>query len=711
KMINKLENLPNEIFLMIFSHMTLFEIIESFSSLNKRLNNIIYLKFLMNKNEIVINKRCLSFNKCYSIITSKINDLSFILNCIQSIYIDGINVNCCDIISEWIFHSKILRFINLKKVILRKCYLTENLIENLSLLIEYQLNELVLTFDNDVFQSYQCQRLSRIIRCKQRSNLMLMFEEFIRKLFSNKCHLTSLELDISNDDSCVNIHKFLSLTYNINSDVIHNEIVTHCKSLRYLKIDLIDGSFLENLIEHVPNIEILSVQFKHTLMKKLPDEPQMKRFASSIINWYTKMPQLKFFTLKSVILNEWQLNYLKWIINKFNYIEKLKVRLHIKDSMNKNSVIDVNFFRKYIMPDILIHLIDFDFYIVSSCKLLFENDIQRIIDSFKTDQFFIYRYWINIQCYFDSIMSYQHISSTTLIKPIFFHGIIDYPIIFDWECVKYMMINLCPSIIECLKQFDILYPHIKSIQFNMGRHNQVSESEYSVFLRSLLDVEYCQLTDIHFRYVTRLNFGSAFFRNSAYHDKLINRNKLRAEVLAYLISMPIQLIYLRMEQFQWLLDLIEYASDKLRKNALSTIRHAEFCLPSCHYGSNESIHMGKNLVSVLSCYMPHTETLHLWRDDDFPWTSIRPEYETERMCQIYSGRWIESLRTFQSIVDHVAVFEQNLCQLVQNLKELVFIDIYGRIHPEKIEPFRSMVKSRFPNSRLHIEMSKFRLWI
>jgi hypothetical protein len=166
-MINKLENLPNEIFLMIFSHMTSFEIIESFCSLNKRLNNIIYLKFLINKNELVVNKRCLSFNKCHSIITSKINDLSFIFNCIQSIHIDGINVNCCDIISEWIFHSKIVRFINLKKVILRKCYLTENLIENLSILIEYQLNELVLTFDNDVFQSYQCHRLSRIIRRKQ----------------------------------------------------------------------------------------------------------------------------------------------------------------------------------------------------------------------------------------------------------------------------------------------------------------------------------------------------------------------------------------------------------------------------------------------------------------------------------------------------------------------------------------------------------------
>jgi hypothetical protein len=118
---------------------------------------------------------------------------------------------------------------------------------------------------------------------------MLMFEEFIRKLFSNKCHLTSLELDISNDNNCVNIHKFLSLPSNINSDVVHNEVVTHCKSLRYMKIDLIDGSFLENLIENIPNLEILSVQFKHTLTKELSDEPQTKRFASSIITWYTKV--------------------------------------------------------------------------------------------------------------------------------------------------------------------------------------------------------------------------------------------------------------------------------------------------------------------------------------------------------------------------------------------------------------------------------------
>ena len=59
----------------------------------------------------------------------------------------------------------------------------------------------------------------------------------------------------------------------------------------------------------------------------------------------------------------------------------------------------------------------------------------------------------------------------------------------------------------------------------------------------------------------------------------------------------------------------------MRKNALSTIRYAEFGIPSCNRGRNESIDIGKHLVPLLSTYMPHLHTLHLWRPDDFPWTS------------------------------------------------------------------------------------------
>lgn len=136
------------------------------------------------------------------------------------------------------------------------------------------------------------------------------------------------------------------------------------------------------------------------------------------------MPKLKSFSLKSVILNDLELVYLKWIINNVYYIEKLKVRLYIQIRTNETNVIDVNYLREYIMPDILIHLIDFDFYIVSKCKLLFEHDIEKIIDSFKKDQIFIDRHWADVKCYFDRVLLCQHISSSRIIKPkLFSHDV------------------------------------------------------------------------------------------------------------------------------------------------------------------------------------------------------------------------------------------------------------------------------------------------
>ena len=59
----------------------------------------------------------------------------------------------------------------------------------------------------------------------------------------------------------------------------------------------------------------------------------------------------------------------------------------------------------------------------------------------------------------------------------------------------------------------------------------------------------------------------------------------------------------------------------IKPNALSTVRCAEFSIPSCHCGSNYSIHSGRNLVPIISDYMPRLQTLRLSRPDDFPWTS------------------------------------------------------------------------------------------
>ncbi|CAF1447353.1 unnamed protein product [Rotaria sordida] len=399
-MLNRLENLPNEVLLLILKYIRWFEMIESFWSLNKRFNDLIYVKLSMTNYGIVISEKCFSFNKCHSIMTSNISDFSSFLASIKWIYVDGTNSNCCDIISEWIFHSKILRFVNLKKIILKKCYLTIKLIENLSFLIQYQLDVFIFAFDTDIFELIDYERRSRIIRHNEDSKLMLMFKEFLRKLFSDKCQLTSLELDIPDDHNYNGIYECLS---------INNPVIIHCITLRHLHIHLIYGYFLEDIIKYVPALQTLSVTFKDSLMQKQLYEPKMKRFIPINSNWYEKMPKLKSFSLKSIILNDCELNYLKWIINNVYHVEKLKIGLVIKNETNENNIIDINYLRKNIMPDILINLLDFDFYIVSKCKLLLETELEKIIDSFKSDRIFIDRHWTNIQCYFDRVSLCQHI--------------------------------------------------------------------------------------------------------------------------------------------------------------------------------------------------------------------------------------------------------------------------------------------------------------
>ncbi|CAF1025854.1 unnamed protein product [Rotaria sordida] len=74
-------------------------------------------------------------------------------------------------------------------------------------------------------------------------------------------------------------------------------------------------------------------------------------------------------------------------------------------------------------------------------------------------------------------------------------------------------------------------------------------------------------------------------------------------------------------------------------------------------------------------------------------------------------RWLKSLQTPESIAQHVNVFQQDLSQLVEKLKEFTFIDIYGEIHYEKVEPYRLMAQTRFPNGRINVEVSRFRLWL
>lgn len=71
--------------------------------------------------------------------------------------------------------------------------------------------------------------------------------------------------------------------------------------------------------------------------------------------------------------------------------------------------------------------------------------------------------------------------------------------------------------------------------------------------------------------------------------------------------------------------------------------------------------------------------------------------------------WTET--TFIYLEKHTATFEQDLSQLTEQLQELTFVDIYGKVHEVKSRYYREMVHRRFPNSRSDVTKTRFRLWL
>jgi hypothetical protein len=104
---------------------------------------------------------------------------------------------------------------------------------------------------------------------------------------------------------------------------------------------------------------------------------------------------MNYFTLKTLLHNDLQFTYLKWVLNNFNHVQKLKLHLQIdalytKDTLIKGDFVDANFIRNYFMPDV-------------------------------TDT--IIHQWTNVTCFFDPFKSYQHLSSLILHIPQFVNGL------------------------------------------------------------------------------------------------------------------------------------------------------------------------------------------------------------------------------------------------------------------------------------------------
>ncbi|CAF1496216.1 unnamed protein product [Rotaria magnacalcarata] len=454
-----------------------------------------------------------------------------------------------------------------------------------------------------------------------------MIKQLLCQLFSGRCKLKSLRIDISNELRGGSIHYCLASNSDLSSNLIQYQLQSCNITLLRLHIRLNRICFLENLIEYVLNLEQMSVEFHSSSVFNSSWKSNVETLKKSNKNWFNKIPKLQCFSLKTFIFDDMEFVYLKWLLNRFNYVEKLQLHLksdYLIDTGSQNiwkSFIDANFIRQYCLPDTIPNLMYFDFYICSQCQLSY-NDIEKIINSFKIHSFFINHQWTNVKCLFDPIMSSQHLFSSFTNTSQFSNNQINYPFIFNWPYIDKLFSHLHPSLYLFLERFNELSPNVSCIKVYKQRSECFNESDCMMSSEILFKMRQYNEIDIPFRNVTKLQFGTHFDRSTASRMKPINRNLIREKVLAHLISMTVQLKCLLVEEFEWLLHVVQYASKELRTNALSTVRYAGFCLSSCHIGY-EITNIGKHLMPFLSTYMPHLQTLCLWRPDDFPWTTSK----------------------------------------------------------------------------------------
>jgi hypothetical protein len=122
--------------------------------------------------------------------------------------------------------------------------------------------------------------------------------------------------------------------------------------------------------------------------------------------------------MKTFVDNDLEFGYLKWLLNNINHVIQLEVHLYYNGIWENHqkiwkTSIDANFIRQHCLPDEIINIREFYFYICAKCELS-SNDVERIINSFQTDSFFVLHQWANVKCIYDKHASYQHMFSSNL---------------------------------------------------------------------------------------------------------------------------------------------------------------------------------------------------------------------------------------------------------------------------------------------------------
>lgn len=118
-----------------------------------------------------------------------------------------------------------------------------------------------------------------------------MIEQIICQLFSVKCNLKSLQLDLGHSLRHETTYRWYS------SNCIQYEDRSSCLSLRRLHIQLTEAHLIENLIEHLPNLEEMSVECLSSLTFNVLRESNLQTLTKSKKNWLNKVNEIRFFFL------------------------------------------------------------------------------------------------------------------------------------------------------------------------------------------------------------------------------------------------------------------------------------------------------------------------------------------------------------------------------------------------------------------------------
>ncbi|CAF2149370.1 unnamed protein product [Rotaria magnacalcarata] len=278
-------------------------------SLNKRFNSPIYSIF--SKNGIIFNESNLSYETFSSILLSLIfNSSPSIASSIKYMHFDGRKSIPFDFVYQSICNNdEQMCFSNLKSLYITRCFLTKPLIRTLSVLIQYQLNHLTLTFHEDMFKGADYSR-NHSLFILDKVIINDMFEQLLSQIFSGQCQLTSFHLNMTTSRSAIH-HCLKSYRSHLPSTTISDGFQYYCVSLRRLYLQLEYTCFLEHLIDHVPNLEHLSTVFSQLRRDGELYDSNFPRPILSNESWFNKVPKLKCFILKSIIENDLEFVYLK----------------------------------------------------------------------------------------------------------------------------------------------------------------------------------------------------------------------------------------------------------------------------------------------------------------------------------------------------------------------------------------------------------------